>query len=551
MSTLHVTTKATSTGLGKLHASTAADEELWMPDSQPWNPKDAGQGSHLPATRIPSAAVALAIEIERAAHLRALRTQFRAECRLSAPPMHAMERWILLCRWHVAQGSSNGYEEPLLPVISSSAADAGLADDLLRAGLASTDAHALIASLRTSAAAAATALKTMLDAMSTTAAGSAPPPRVRLTRVADGMVHLAVPAPSTWSWKAAEEDADEDQVAQEAAASSQGPEDKATGADASSDDSSDGDHHEGGEGGCGTANAPAASSEADVCAEMTSGCLEKLRVLYGRQLPTADPQPEGEADFRRRVLACLLRYRAVGGLGFQAALGGKVFVALQAILGCNFEVFASPLNCYYGSYCSAFRDVDGCFGSRGSFSDFTPARGSYQVNPPFVAAVIDAAAAHILALLEAAEAASEALAFAVVLPGWTDCRGYASLLSADAFLKRSLLLPAEDHGFVDGGQHARPRSYRESPYDTRLFVLQTTAAAARWTVAGETGESRMRAIEVAFAACTPSAKELEGVESAERVHRHGGARKKGRRKMKRAGKKTKAWQQQGSGRAPQ
>ena len=151
--------------------------------------------------------------------------------------------------------------------------------------------------------------------------------------------------------------------------------------------------------------------------------------------------------------------------------------------------------------------------------------------------VIDAASEHILRLLTAAQEGRLPLAFAVVLPGWTDCKGYQRLLSATPLLRRTLLLAASDHGFVDGGQHARPRTHRESPYDTMLFVLQTDAAAATWPLSDE-GLAR---IESAFASCTPSAEELGRLESSERVHRHGAVRKRPRRKMKRAGKKTRAW----------
>ena len=39
-------------------------------------------------------------------------------------------------------------------------------------------------------------------------------------------------------------------------------------------------------------------------------------------------------------------------------------------------------------------------------------------------------------------------------------------------------MAAADHGYVDGAQHVRPRAYRASTYDTRLFVLQSDAHAA-------------------------------------------------------------------------
>lgn len=53
------------------------------------------------------------------------------------------------------------------------------------------------------------------------------------------------------------------------------------------------------------------------------------------------------------------------GTGLQGALPVHVFEALHKLFGVSFECFASPLNCYFKQYCSAFLDTDGYFGSRG------------------------------------------------------------------------------------------------------------------------------------------------------------------------------------------
>lgn len=53
------------------------------------------------------------------------------------------------------------------------------------------------------------------------------------------------------------------------------------------------------------------------------------------------------------------------GTGLQGALPVAVFEALQRHFGVTFECFASPLNCYFKQYNSAFPDTDGYFGSRG------------------------------------------------------------------------------------------------------------------------------------------------------------------------------------------
>jgi hypothetical protein len=62
---------------------------------------------------------------------------------------------------------------------------------------------------------------------------------------------------------------------------------------------------------------------------------------------------------------------------------GFLLVQLRTA-GVTMECFASPLNCRYAAFCSAFQDTDGAFGSVGSFFNFRPRTGAFQANPPFV-----------------------------------------------------------------------------------------------------------------------------------------------------------------------
>lgn len=71
--------------------------------------------------------------------------------------------------------------------------------------------------------------------------------------------------------------------------------------------------------------------------------------------------------------------------------------------------------------------------------------GSYEVNPPFVPAILTAAAHHNVQLLQAAEAAGGALAFVVLMPGWQEVSGW-QLLNSSSFKRQTLLLAAADHG---------------------------------------------------------------------------------------------------------
>ena len=127
-----------------------------------------------------------------------------------------------------------------------------------------------------------------------------------------------------------------------------------------------------------------------------------------------------------------------------------------------------------------------------------PKHGSFEVNPPFVPALLTAAAQHVLALLQArgagpcwrrppapasslgclrpptpaahapaaaapaqaAEAAGGALSFAVLMPGWKEVAGWRAL-TGSSFLRHSLLVAAADHGC--GGSCAARLLYPPCP----------------------------------------------------------------------------------------
>ena len=75
----------------------------------------------------------------------------------------------------------------------------------------------------------------------------------------------------------------------------------------------------------------------------------------------------------------------------------------------SIECFASPLNCYYPRFCSAFADVDAPFGSLGSFFDFSPTRGTFEANPPFEPAIVTSMLDRMSQLLARADLAAQPL----------------------------------------------------------------------------------------------------------------------------------------------
>ena len=154
---------------------------------------------------------------------------------------------------------------------------------------------------------------------------------------------------------------------------------------------------------------------ADTAVESTENSSEES-VLNAEKIV---PEKEEEDDiitkeFHSGLYVLLARYNALLGHGMQCALPEHVFQTLHEHTQTNFECFASPLNCRYSSYCSAFPDTDGIFGSKGSFFDFYPTSGSYEVNPPFIESIMVASVDHSHKLLTDS---SDGLSFVFIIPG--------------------------------------------------------------------------------------------------------------------------------------
>jgi phosphorylated CTD-interacting factor 1 len=218
---------------------------------------------------------------------------------------------------------------------------------------------------------------------------------------------------------------------------------------------------------------------------------DKLCTLYGRQY--ADHEL-----LLPRVWSMLRRYQTVFGTregvnnggegsGFQAAIPVPLFRALQSTLHVGLECFASPLNCYLPTYCSAFVDTDRFFGSLGSFFHLELREGSCEANPPFNEEVMDAMAARIEYLLAHPQAG--ALSFAVVIPAWSDPPLPArEAMLASRFLRTDAVVPALRHGYRNGLQHLVNEETEpfNATHDTHILVLQNDAGATRWPITAAT-----------------------------------------------------------------
>ncbi|XP_037667370.1 mRNA (2'-O-methyladenosine-N(6)-)-methyltransferase isoform X1 [Choloepus didactylus] len=190
--------------------------------------------------------------------------------------------------------------------------------------------------------------------------------------------------------------------------------------------------------------------------------------------------------FLPRVWCLLRRYQMMFGVGLyegtglQGSLPVHVFEALHRLFGVSFECFASPLNCYFRQYCSAFPDTDGYFGSRGPCLDFSPLSGSFEANPPFCEELMDAMVSHFERLLESS---LEPLSFIVFIPEWREPPTPAlTRMEQSRFKRHQLVLPAFEHEYRSGSQHVckKEEMHYKAVHNTAVLFLQNDPGFAKW-----------------------------------------------------------------------
>ncbi|KAJ8260459.1 hypothetical protein GJAV_G00182420 [Gymnothorax javanicus] len=224
--------------------------------------------------------------------------------------------------------------------------------------------------------------------------------------------------------------------------------------------------------------------------------FNKLELLY-RYSCIDDSRFE---KFLSRVWCLIKRYQVMfgsgvnEGTGLQGALPVHVFEALHKQFGVSFECFASPLNCYFKQFCSAFPDIDGFFGSRGPFLDFCPASGSFEANPPFCEELMDAMVTHFEDLLERS---NEPLSFIIFIPEWRDPPTPAlTRMEASPFRRHMMNVPAFEHEYRSGSQHLckREEMYYKAVHGTAVIFLQNAAGFAKW----EPTPERLQELQAAY-----------------------------------------------------
>lgn len=209
--------------------------------------------------------------------------------------------------------------------------------------------------------------------------------------------------------------------------------------------------------------------------------FEKLKILFDRNNSTINVTPsDHKAKFVSSLFSLLARYDMLQGSGLQSAVNGTVFDVLLKHYGCNTECFASPLNCRYERYFSAFPDTDSTFGSLGSFFDRCDfeSGGCYQANPPFVSNFIDIMASQLESYLSNC---MKPLMFIVFIPCWNETTGWKALKSSE-FVKEYILVDQKSHFYTEGTQHRRKQRFRVASFDTSIFFLQNKAGRRKWKI---------------------------------------------------------------------
>lgn len=216
--------------------------------------------------------------------------------------------------------------------------------------------------------------------------------------------------------------------------------------------------------------------------KLNSSHFYKLEQLY--KLSCRDDQ---RFDlFLPRVWVLLRRYSTLfgsqpsEGVSLQGALPISVFECLHRVFGVTFECFASPLNCYFRQYCSAFADTDGYFGSRGPILKFYPVSGSFEANPPFCEELMESMVDHFECLLSESP---EPLSFIVFIPEWRDPPTEAHIrLESSRFKKKQVVLPPFEHEYRHGFQHVCPKDEMnfKAAHGTLVVFLQNDAGFAKW-----------------------------------------------------------------------
>jgi phosphorylated CTD-interacting factor 1 len=213
--------------------------------------------------------------------------------------------------------------------------------------------------------------------------------------------------------------------------------------------------------------------------------------------------------FHLLLMVMTLRYSSLSGGqllddfrggGMQGGINEQAFSVLKDAFSKNvmFECFASPFNVTLPYFASAFEEIDWHFGSVGDLADCPGFEDGCccEANPPFSPGFMEFLAERIDFHLAKANANNLALTFVVIVPAVHEKdvsgdknmkdrvasavkrfagRAHRRMVQSSA-CRQHIVLPAKEHGYVEGAQHLRPTRYKRSLYDTSVILLQSKKA---------------------------------------------------------------------------
>jgi hypothetical protein len=237
--------------------------------------------------------------------------------------------------------------------------------------------------------------------------------------------------------------------------------------------------------------------------KILKGHYDKLKTLY--ENTTIDREYD-EKEFLSRVYCVICRYETFfrnstlrnEGYGMQGAIPNYTFQELTKEFDVKQEMFASPLNCYFKTYCSAFFDTDSYFGSCGSFFTYEPIEGSFQCNPPFTEEVIERMADRIEYLLSNSELP---LSFIVFIPEWLDppTPGLVKM-NKSKYKRDDFIVSSQKHKYVAGTQFLEQRGtlLYSAVHDSHVYFLQNKAGYEKWRPTREKIDKLKNVMESTF-----------------------------------------------------
>ena len=193
----------------------------------------------------------------------------------------------------------------------------------------------------------------------------------------------------------------------------------------------------------------------------------------------------GEGSGARSIVYGLLRC-AGSSEGYQAAIPDGCFEVLQQFFGVEHECFASPLNCYYHSFSSAFPNVDSAFGSIGSFFELRrvyTSGGSFEANPPFIEGVMMVVALYLLDWLESE--LSHPLSFVLFLPSGGQAESAWHRMARSSHCRKVLKFDEAPVGYRAGFSHRPGLSSIVMYCRTSVLFLRNDKGHERWPLADD------------------------------------------------------------------